>query len=227
MATVYKHVVEIFKRYPINKMKFLIVLAGAFFLLQACDPPKRSLSNSNKTFIAPELQGAEKWFAAWEFVSKEIYNIHTAKPVDFVFFDTTYIYSTSVISIPDGEAINGPAFFHQKMNWKKKPHDGRITLPNGQVVPAGLMSFASPGAGNQANPFFVMPLPGFWKKAGVESKELGLENLVTGVFLHEFSHSQQMQNFGKKISEYENMAKYKVDFSDDIVQDYLDRKSVV
>ena len=207
-------------------MRFPIRFIAFLFVLPACGPAKQTSSNGNKTFTAPDLQGAEKWFAAWEFVSKEIYNIHTAKSVDFVFFDTAYIYSTSDISIPDGELINGPDFFNQKLAWKKKLHHGEIVLPNGQAVPVGLMSFASPGANNQANVFFIMPLPGFWKKAGVESKELGLENLVTGVFLHEFSHSQQMQNFGKKISEYESMAKYKVDFSDDIVQDYFEKDSL-
>ncbi|MEP7377368.1 MAG: hypothetical protein ABI675_28455 [Chitinophagaceae bacterium] len=217
---------KVFKKHIFIKMKFLITLTTILFLFQSCGPAKQSSSSDGKALILPELQGAEKWFTAWEFVSREIYNIHTAKPVDFIFFDTTYVYSTSLISIPDGESIDGPVFFNEKLTWKKKPHNGRIKLPNEQVVPVGLMSFASPGANDQANAFFVMPLPDFWKKAGVESKELGLENLVTGVFLHEFSHSQQMQNFGKKISEYENRAKYKVDFSDDIVQDYFEKDSV-
>ena len=60
-------------------------------------------------------------------------------------------------------------------------------------------------------------------KAGVKSDELGLENLVTGVFLHEFAHSQQMRNFGKRITEYEKANRFETDFSDDIVQNLFDK----
>lgn len=63
-----------------------------------------------------------------------------------------------------------------------------------------------------------MPLLPFWSTAGVNSTELGIENLVTGVFLHEFSHSQQMLNFGVKITEFEAANKFGIEFSDDIVQ---------
>ena len=70
-----------------------------------------------------------------------------------------------------------------------------------------------------------MPLPAYWAKAGITSKELGLENLITGVFIHEFSHSQQMQNFGKKITEYEKEYDFGIPFSDDLVQDLFDKDS--
>ena len=174
------------KNMLLSKMRFLITPIAVLFLLQSCGPAKQNSSNTDKKLNAPELQGAEKWFSAWEFVSKEIYDIHTAKPVDFVFFDTAYVYSTSDISIPDGELIGGPAFFHQKLTWKKKLHQGQIKLPNGQLVPVGLMSFASPGANDPANAFFVMPLPGFWKKAGVESKNLDWRTLLRVYFCMSF-----------------------------------------
>ena len=115
---------------------------------------------------------------------------------------------------------------NNKYEWKRSLHNGKLVLPDSSKIPVGLLSFAgeNKAAGNKA--FFVMPLPSFWKTAAVSSKELGLENLVTGVFLHEFSHSQQMENFGKRISFFEQSSDYGFDFSDDIVQDIFGNDSV-
>ncbi len=177
--------------------------------------------------IYPALQPVAKWFAAWQLVSKEIYSLDITRPVEFVFFDENYVYSTSVISVRDGELIDGPALFDKKATWRKKAHMGKITLPDKQTLPVGLMSFASPLTGDGKNAFFVMPLPKFWKASGVESKEIGLDNLVTGVFLHEFSHTQQMQNFGIKMTAYEQDKMFaNVNFSDDIIQDYFEKDTI-
>ena len=161
---------------------------------------------------------ANKWFTAWKLVSKEIYKIDEVKPVEFVFFDDKYVYSTSAITIKNGSYVKGPNLMNLKLQWKKALHKGSLTLPDKSVVPLNLMSFAAqPPTGTNAS-FFVMPLPDFWKKSGVSSKELGLANLVTGVFVHEFSHSQQMENFGEKMTVYEQQNNFGVVFSDDIVQ---------
>jgi hypothetical protein len=162
-------------------------------------------------------KAVSQWFSAWELVSKEIYKIDTVKPVEFVFFDEQYVYATSAITVPNGSPVKGPSLMNLQLNWKKALHNGSLTFPDGSVVPAALMSFAAE-IPNSNQSFFVMPLPSYWEKAGVTSKELGLENLVTGVFIHEFSHSQQMQNFGKKMTGYEHDTDYGVEFSDDIVQ---------
>ena len=177
--------------------------------------------------VDPALEPVAKWFAAWELMSKQVYGLDTLRPVEFVFFDNTNIYSTSAVSVANGEPVEGPALFGKKMNWKKDTLGATIILPDKQVVAVGLMSFASPLQGEGKNAFFVMPLPGFWKAAGVNSKEIGLENLVTGVFLHEFSHTQQMQNFGSKITAYEKDPLFaSMNFSDDIIQEYFGKDSV-
>jgi hypothetical protein len=171
---------------------------------------------------ASPLEPVKKWFTAWELVSKEIYRIKTLQPVEFVFFDQTDVFSTSAVSIPNGLTLSGPSLPGRKLGWKKANHNGKITLPDGQIVPIGLMSFAAPLGKDGRNSFFVMPLPDFWRKAGVESRELGFENLLTGIFLHEFSHSQQMHNFGRKLSEYERKHTDKIEFSDDLIQNYFE-----
>lgn len=202
----------------VNIIRSLLLLV-VFISFKAPNSLKQELKNEFA------LKGVEQWFAAWELVCKEVYKIDTLKPVEFVFFDDRYIYSTSVVSIAEGELIDGPELFKKKLDWKRALHNGKITLPDKQVVPVGLMSFASALENGNKNSFFVMPLPEFWKTAGVQSKELGLDNLVTGVFLHEFSHTQQMQNFGKKMSEYEQLYKFETAFSDDIIQDYFEKDS--
>lgn len=160
----------------------------------------------------------KKWFTAWKLVSKQIYKIDRVAPVDFVFFDDKYIYSTSSTSIKNGSMVKGFNLMNLAFIWQKKLHNDSITLPDKSIVSINLMSFAAANSFDSTTPFFVMPLPGFWLHAGVSSKHLGLDNLITGVFIHEFSHSQQMQNFGKKITSFEQENNFGVEFTDDIVQ---------
>ena len=159
----------------------------------------------------------DKWFSAWKLVSKDIYKIEKVKPVEFVFFDDKYVYSTSSVTIKNGSPVKGCNLINLKLKWKKAPHNNVLILPDQSEAPVNLMSFASE-IPNSTTSYFVMPLPDFWKNAGVTSKELGLENMITGVFIHEFSHSQQMQNFGKKITAFEQVNDFGVEFNDDIVQ---------
>jgi hypothetical protein len=173
------------------------------------DDPQRDLAFYDAT---------SKWFSAWKLISKDIYGIDKVQPVEFVFFDDKYVYSTSGITIKNGSAVRGASLLNLNLTWKKSLHNDTLTLPDQSVVPVNLMSFAAEIPTEINRSFFVMPLPGYWQNKGVSSKELGLDNLVTGVFIHEFSHSQQMQNFGKTMTVYEEQTDYGVEFSDDIVQ---------
>ncbi|RYY66162.1 MAG: hypothetical protein EOO13_16180 [Chitinophagaceae bacterium] len=162
---------------------------------------------------------SQQWFNAWKLLSKEVFHLDSTYPVDFLFFDKDFVYSTSAVSVVKGKAVAGPALMGSAYQWRKAAHNGTLTLPDSSQVPIGLMSFAAKNTLQQAKPFFVMPLPSFWKSAGVESKELGDDNLYTGVFLHEFSHSQQMQNFGMELDALEKAFDFTGDFNDNIVQD--------
>lgn len=156
------------------------------------------------------------WFSAWELLSRDIYGIRQVRPVEFVFFDDQYIYSTSRISAPAGSALPGPRLMNLSMAWRKESYKDSITLPDGTRLGAGILSFA--GVDKHQQPFFVMPLPSFWKKAGVQSGELGTEKLVTGVFLHEFSHTQQVRGLGRQVTALEKKYWKGIDLSDDIIQ---------
>lgn len=198
-------------------MKRIFLLS---FILSALIPTLSKAQHARSEFT--DVTG--KWFDAWLLLTKEIYDIHRFYPVDCIFFDSLNVYSNSDISVSNGWSIDGPAISGNN-SWKMAPHHGKIVLPNRDTLPVGLMSFAGENK-RTSKPFFVMPLPSFWQAAGVTSKELGLENLLTGVFLHEFSHSQQVQNFGKKISAFERTTNFGIDFTDDIIQDLFSKDPV-
>ncbi|MBK8497000.1 MAG: hypothetical protein IPL50_19845 [Chitinophagaceae bacterium] len=206
-------------------MKGIIYGIGIWILLVSAKTNPKEPNIFSSPVTDTSLFKVAKWFSAWELVRENIYHINSMQPVEFLFFDDQYVYATSPVSIPVGEVVEGPKIFNQTLPWKKSKHQGTVTLPDKQIVPIGLMSFASPLDSLGQTAFFVMPLPDFWKNAGVTSKELGLDNLVTGVFLHEFSHTQQMRNFGRKMTEYEKKYSFKTGFSDDIVQDHFEADS--
>lgn len=165
-----------------------------------------------------------KWLSAWELVSNNILQLPQDTIPDMLFFDKNFVYTTSTVSAPKGRPFNGPMLFGKKLPWRKAPHQGKITLPNGQEVPVGLMSFAAPG---KDKVFFVMGAPDFWQNAGVQSKELGLDKMLVGVFLHEFAHTRQMKGFGQQVASFERNHKFEgMELTDDIVQDYFKKDSV-
>ena len=198
-------------------VKNIVLFGAAFFLFVGFAFGK---ANLQKQINDAEFKNAVgEWFSAWELICREVYGINELQPVEFVFFDDKFVYSTSKTTIAEGKIIKGPKLLGQSFVWKKSSHNGSITLPDKKTVPVGLMSFAAKAEGESGEAFFVMPLPEFWRKASVKSDELGLENLVTGVFLHEFSHSQQMRNFGERIAEFEKSNSLEKEISDNIVQE--------
>jgi hypothetical protein len=75
------------------------------------------------------------------------------------------------------------------IRWRGRLHHGKLTMPDGNSAPVGVMSFAGPDPKNPRG-FFVMSMPSVWRKGGVTS-ELGLETLMDGVLLHEMMHTRQ------------------------------------
>jgi hypothetical protein len=65
------------------------------------------------------------------------------------------------------------------------------------------MSFAA--STPQGRSFFVMAAPAFWRTAGVESKAFSLDKMLTGVFLHEFTHTRQQKGFGRQVDAIERV----------------------
>ncbi len=161
-----------------------------------------------------------RWFSAWELVSKELLGLPAAQPPEMVFYDSVQVYTTAGITAPAGTPVKGPALYGQQLPWKVAAHGDSLILPNAQRVPVALMSFA--GATGEGNGFFVMAAPSFWKKAGIESRELSLDKMLTGVFLHEFAHTRQYSGFGVQVDAIERARTFTdVPLNDDIVQGYF------
>jgi len=172
------------------------------------------------------LSWLTKWFDAWELMNKELLLLPHDDAPEMLFFDKENVYTTSKISSPNGQAIEGPALLGESLSWRIDKHNGTMTLPGGQQVPVGLMSFAAPAKDGKGKKFFVMAAPSFWKEAGIKSDELGLDNLLVGVFLHEFAHTRQMEGIGALVEQIEKNNKFEKELTDNIVQDYFKNDSI-
>ncbi|SIN95827.1 hypothetical protein [Chitinophaga niabensis] len=164
-----------------------------------------------------EQKWLEDWFRAWELVDRQLLLLPADKPPEMIFYDDTRVYTTSLISCAP---IKGPGMYGQPLYWRRGPHGDTLTLPDGQRVPVGLMSFAASTPEGQS--FFVMAAPAFWKAAGIESSAFTLDKMLTGVFLHEFTHTRQQKGFGRLVDSIERVHTFQeVPLSDDIVQGYF------
>ena len=205
-----------------KKLKYsLIPVLALFFIAIVTGATPATLKNKNEN-----LDWLQNWFSAWELISKELFFLPADPAPLMLFFDKEYVYTTSAISAPVADIINGPSLLGEKLIWRKAVHNGQLTLPDGQKIPVGLMTFAAPLKDANRKSFFVMAAPPYWKEAGVESPELGIENLLTGVFLHEFAHTHQMQGIGARVDEIDSTHKFNMALSDDIVQDHYKKDSV-
>jgi hypothetical protein len=173
---------------------------------------------------------ATGWFKAWELVSKKHYKLDKIKPTEFLLFDENFIYTTSSISGKGGEIIKGPKLFGEKLVWRKKPHNGKLLLPDGQERKVEIMAFSYALKNQTAKAFFVMPILDYWITKKIDDHGIGLDRLTTGVFVHEFCHSQQFEDgyngmedgaFDKYFTAHENEV-----FMDDIMQDIYKKDSV-
>ncbi|NSL85674.1 hypothetical protein ECE50_002455 [Chitinophaga sp. Mgbs1] len=173
--------------------------------------------------VPPGMNGVQAWFSAWDLVCRNRFGPSDTVPAIFLYDDSSY-YSTIPRSATDAR-FTAPGPGGKEMQWYTGAHNGTLRIPDGQSVPLGLMSFAA--ADSAGNPFFVMATPRFWKNAGVESRELGLDKLVTAVFLHEFAHTRQQQGMGATVTAIEQKHPFHdPPLSDDIVQHLFSKDSV-
>ena len=152
----------------------------------------------------------QKWLSAWELMSDQLLKLPRVAPPEILFFDDEYVYTTSGISAPDGVAYAGPTYFGHPLPWRKARHDDTITLPSGQIIPVQLATFAAPAEGEAKASFFVMAAPSFWRAAGVKTGLNNFDSFLTGIFIHEFSHTRQMRGFNPKIDQIDHGSTHKI-----------------
>lgn len=205
-------------------MKKIVILLFSAVLILSCK--NKSLATKKEATINHQLVWLENWFSAWELMSEQVLKLPKSTPPTMLFYDNKYVYTTSGVSAPNGVSFDGPKLLGEKLPWRKELHNDTLTIPDGQRIPIQLMTFAAPSKQKDVEAFFVMAAPVFWKSAGIESKEVPLEKLLTGVFLHEFTHTRQMNGIGSKITNFDNNNTFKVEVSDDIIQDYFAKDSL-
>lgn len=103
--------------------------------------------------------------------------------------------------------------------WTGERHTGKIILPDGNRLPAQVASFAAPAP---EGAFFVMAAPSIWRSAGVQSEELGLEQLMTAVLLHEAVHVLQFPTYGSQMTRLTAMNSLPEEFNDDSIQEQFE-----
>lgn len=178
----------------------------------AADAP---LSDSQPcTVAAADRVWIEHAIAAWRLTSREITKIQIPRTFHAVLFDASCQLTSS-------DALTGSA--KSGATWTAAAHGAVVRLPNGQDVPAGVVSFA--GA-NKGSAFFVMSTPSVWRANGVDNPALGLETMMTAVLLHEATHVVQSATYGKSVDRLVERYGLPETFSDDSMQkDFRDNQA--
>jgi hypothetical protein len=169
--------------------------------------------------IAAASPWINRWFAAWELVSREIMHLPDAPAPALVFYDSACVYTTSAVVAGGAPAVDGPALRGDKLPWRALPHDSTITLPDSSTVPVALMSFANND--KRSGAYFVMAAPSYWVRA-VGDDPSGF----TGVFLHEFAHTRQMKGMVGVIGPIDDTWPFPEELNDDAVQTHFASDSV-
>lgn len=176
-----------------------IALAGCGADRPASDEAVRPAANETEPACAfgPEAAAwAGRWLDAWALTSTDVLDLPNVSAPSIVFFDDACVYTTVAVTAPGAAVVPGPGLGGERLEWRAAPHGGTITLPDSSEMPVALTTFASYADGG---PYIAMAAPLFWEQAGVESEELGRDRLVTGVFVHEVSHTRHAKAYGSRI----------------------------
>jgi hypothetical protein len=180
-------------------MKGLVAIAT--MTSSACATAQTS---SIATICATPTAADERWLSAsltaWELTRADILRVPPAEErPTMVFYDAACGYR--------GDGAHG---------WIGAAHNGAVALPDGQSLPPQVASFAAP-YDHDRHAFFAMALPSVWRAGGVES-ELGLETLMTGVLVHEMTHTRQFYFFAPRLAQLTAQYQLPDDLDDDVVQ---------
>jgi hypothetical protein len=187
-------------------MSKAFVLAAVLALGSCAAAPVSSLHATTPgcAVSAEDQAWINRALEAWRFSAREITGIGEVHNFTAVFFD-----ADCVLSSPD--ALNRA----DHPTWTATPHTGRVALPNGDSMPAGVTSFASAADGVA---MLVMSTPSVWRAGGVDNAGVGLETMMVAVLLHEGSHVSQMTTYGARIGVLATANNLPEDFNDDSIQ---------
>lgn len=166
-----------------------------------------------------DLAWLDRTMKVWKSVRRDQLKLKPAKMPWLVLFDENCVFNFD----PDDR-------FFQRLGTKKQTqylagkrttvfsaaHNGKIRLPDSQVIPARLISFAA-NFDNDKRSFFVAALPSIWSRAEHLQGEKNVPTLVRAVYVHELTHTYH-RNFFVRLSQIEKELKDIENFDDDIIQ---------
>ena len=156
----------------------LRVLLSLLFLCLARPP---ALAEEACGITPAEATWAKDARAAWALVRDTRLHMPDTSQPSMILFNDKCVFEFS----PDGVV---PA--------RSSSHDGTLKVPDGQTVPARPLAFAS--VAEDGKPFFIMSLPSVWEQV---LKGADRDKLTLAIFVHEFSHTQQMTGLGAHIGD--------------------------
>lgn len=184
-----------------------------FLLLVSCtganDVPAGTAASATPAceLSAEDQAWLERAMDAWHYSVSNVSEIDTVTSLDAVIFDDACILMSS-------DAMTGTSA--SGASWQASAHDGMVTLPNGDEMPPIVTSFTQPDG---PRPFFVMSTPSVWRAGEVDGMQLGLDNLMIAVLLHEGTHVVQLPTYGVSIGELIERFELPDSFDDDSIQD--------
>ncbi len=189
---------------PKARVRTAIVAAVA----AACVSPSAAQTPGAPACAVPDADRAwiERALEAWRFASREITGIGSVPRFRAIFFSADCVLTSD-------NALTSPSA--QGVTWSAAPHDGKIALPNGAEIPAGVTSFTS---GEKDLTFFVMSTPSVWCAGGV-GEGPGLESTMVAVLLHEGSHVAQIGPYGPRLGKLIEDNALPDSFGDDSLQE--------
>lgn len=143
--------------------------------------------------------------SAWHMAKHDIAGIGDIENFSALFFSADCLLTGSNALIATGGDVA----------WNAYRHDGTVTLPDGNKMPAAVTSFTS---ADDDRAFFVMSTPSVWRTGGVDGGPLGLETLMVAVMLHEGSHVAQSPTYGAQVTELQRRFSLPESFGDDSLQ---------
>jgi hypothetical protein len=123
----------------------------------------------------------------------------------------------AIIGSADCVLISDTALFTDKpVTWIAVDGKGRIPIIEDFAMPLSPVSQAIQVNGN---PYFVMSAPSVWQQANISGGKIGLENLMTAVFIHETAHILQQKSYFGPMDVIAKKNALPNDFNDDSIQD--------
>jgi hypothetical protein len=195
------------------KTKRFIFFAAIFLVLSSAAQTRAGCGGGQNA----ESQWIEQTLRIWEKTRREALRLPAERLPWMVLFDETCVYHVN----PDAAVIRLDPQTRIPFNRKIADvylieHDGKITLPDKQSIPARLLSFAAAYDDGRKS-FFVSAMPSVWRAAPHLKEEKNLDALVRSVFMHEMTHTLH-RNFYARLDALEKQLTNVKNFDDDIIQ---------